>query len=304
MPITSMEVNGALIYILAISLLLFFLIVFFMILFLVRYRKSRNPLPSEIPPSPLLEIVWTIIPTIIALSMFVYGLTGFRFLSNAPADSITVKVHARQWTWLFEYDDGKKSPDLIVPLGKNVRCELIAVDVIHGFYIPSFNVQMDAVPGIKTEAWFNASQLGAFYILCSQYCGLKHSAMMAQLIIVPPDQFTAWRQGKNIRFGGNQWAEMSPGQRLLFERGCMSCHSLTGSAMVGPTFKGLFGSKVRVRSRGESQIVVADDDYIRQSIINPGAEVTDGFPNTMPPSKNILSEDEIGEIIKYLKELK
>ena len=297
-------VDGALIYILALCVLLLFLIVFFMVYFLVRYRKARNPIPSELPPSMLLEALWVVVPTLLVATMFMYGLTGFRFLRSAPADSLSVKVHARQWSWLFEYDNGRKSADLIVPLGRNVRCELISADVIHGFYVPAFHIQQDAVPGLKTFAWFNATTMGSYYILCSQYCGRKHSAMIAKLIVVPPDQFEAWRQGKKIQFTGASYLNMPAGERLLFERGCISCHSLEGNPMVGPTFKGLFGSKVIVSSAGTQRTIVADSAYIQKSIVEPGADVVSGFPNTMPQSKDILSDQEIGEIIHYIKSVK
>lgn len=297
-------VDGALIYILALSVLLLFLIVFFMVFFLVRYRKGRNPVPSELPESPLIEAIWVIVPTLLVATMFMYGLTGFRFLRSSPAGSLVVKVHARQWSWLFEYDDGRKSPDLIVPLGRNVRCELISDDVIHGFYVPAFRIQQDAVPGLKTFAWFNATTMGSYYILCSQYCGRKHSAMIAKLIVVPPDQFEAWRQGKELKFTGASTMTMPAGERLLFERGCISCHSLEGNPMVGPTLKGLFGSKVVVSTAGVQRTVVADSAYIYKSIVDPGADIVSGFPNTMPPSKDVVSEAEIGWIIDYLKGLK
>jgi cytochrome c oxidase subunit 2 len=297
-------VDGALIYILALSALLLFLIVFFMAYFLVRYRQARNPLPSELPGSPLLETIWVIVPTLLVTTMFIYGLTGFRFLRAAPAGSIVVKVHARQWSWLFEYANGKKSPDLIVPLGRNIICELISADVIHGFYIPAFRIQQDAVPGLKTQVWFNATTPGSYYILCSQYCGRKHSAMIAKLIVAPPDRFDAWMAGKNISFAGAEWKNMPAGERLLFERGCMSCHSIEGAAMVGPTFKGLFGASVTVRTDGGVRSVVADSAYIYKSIIIPGADIVDGFPNTMPPGRDAVSDEEITQIIKYLKTLK
>lgn len=304
MATSTIVVDGALIYIIALSSLLFFVNIFFMIFFVVRYRRSRNPTPAEIPGNAMLEAVWVIVPTMIALTMFVYGLTGFRFLRAAPADSIPVKVLARQWSWLFEYANGKKSPDLIVPLGKNIRCDLVSADVIHGFYVPAFRIQQDVVPGLKTYAWFNAMTMGNYAILCSQYCGQKHSAMLARLIVVPPDQFDAWLHGKKIQFGGSYFANMPKGQSMLFERGCMSCHSLTGAAMVGPTFKGLFGSTVKVATSGRPRTVVADSAYLRESIVSPGADIVDGFPNTMPPSGEILSNEEIKEIIKYLATVK
>ena len=305
MSTSTSVVNGVLIYILAFSALFFFLIVFFMIYFVIRYRKSRNPVPVEVRSSGILEVIWVLVPTLFALTMFLYGLTGFQFLRNAPADSILVKVHARQWSWLFEYGNGKKSPDLVAPLGKDVRCELTSDDVIHGFYVPAFRIQQDVVPGIKTQAWFNATTTGSYDILCSQYCGLKHSNMRALLIVVPPDQFNRWLKGENIQFPGKvQSANMPRGQMLLLERGCLSCHSLDGGIMTGPTFKGLIGSKVRVKTAGKKRIITADENYIKDSIINPGSDIVDGFPNIMSSGRNILSDEEIEEIIEYMKGLK
>jgi cytochrome c oxidase subunit 2 len=298
-------VNEALIYILAFSALLFFLIVFFMVFFTVRYRASRNPVATELHESNLLEAIWIIVPTLLVIPMFFYGLTGFLFLRAIPGDSIPIKVHARQWTWLFEYENGKKSADLIVPLGKNISCELIAADVIHGFYIPAFRIQQDAVPGLKSKVWFNPSSLGSYYILCSQYCGRQHSAMIAKLYVVLPEQYKDWMAGKKISFSTDaMWANMPRGESLLYERGCVSCHSLTGNPMVGPTLKGLVGSTVQVKTAGQPRNVTADSLYIRESIISPAADVVEGFPNTMPPSRDVLSDEEIATIITYLKSVK
>jgi cytochrome c oxidase subunit 2 len=273
--------------------------------FAVRYRKSRNPVPSELKSSPLIEVVWIVVPTLIVTTMFLYGLTGFNFLRNVPSDSIHVKVIARQWSWLFEYSNGKKSANMVVPLGKNIACELIAADVIHGFYVPAYRLQMDMVPGIKTNVWFNATERGSSYILCSQYCGLKHSAMIAKIYAVPPDQFEAWLNGKNISLDDNDLLKNMPaGQRLLTERGCISCHSLFGSAMVGPTFKGLYGSTLEIIRGKQPLSVVADSLYIRESIIHPNADIAAGYPGTMPSGRDVLSDDEIGEIISYMKTLK
>jgi len=305
MSTSTTVVNGSMIYILAICGLLFILILFFMVYYAIRYRSSRNPVPVEIRGSPLIEIVWIVVPTLLVMTMFLYGLTGFDFLRKAPKDSIPVTVHARQWSWLFEYANRKFSPDLVVPLGKNIRCNLVSSDVIHGFYIPSFRVQQDAVPGMKTMVWFNATTLGTYYILCSQYCGLKHSGMLAKLIVVPQDLFDKWLKGAKITFNtGADLLRMPPGEALLFERGCVSCHSIEGGTMVGPTFKGLFGSLVRVKTDGKIRTVAVDSGYIRESILQPGADVVDGFPNTMPSARDVLTDAEIAEITAYIKSLK
>jgi cytochrome c oxidase subunit II len=298
-------VDSALIYICLISILLFGLILFFMVYFTVRYRQSRNPVPQELHYNPLLEVAWVIVPTIIVLTMFFYGLTGFKFFRNEPKDCIHVKVWARQWSWLFEYDNGRKSPDMVVPVGRNVCCELISTDVIHGFYVPAFRLQQDMVPGLKTSVWFNATELGNNYILCSQYCGRSHSAMIAKIYVVPPDQFDLWMKGKTIPLPGSGFdANMPLGQRLLTERGCLSCHSIYGNKMVGPTFKGLLGSTVLITTDGQPRSIVADSAYIRKSILQPNADIVASYPSTMPSGRDILSDAEIDTIIAYLKTIK
>ncbi len=297
-------VDGSLYYILAFSGLLFFVIIFAMLYFLVRYRASRNPVPQELKGNAWVEVVWIVVPTLIALSMFAYGLTGFRFLRTAPADSLVVKVHASQWSWLFEYGNGKKSTDLIVPLGKNIRCDLYSADVIHSFYAPAFRIQEDILPGLKTFVWFNANTPGSSYLFCAQYCGLRHSNMIAKIIAVPADQFTDWMNGKKMDFSGSATANMPPGQALLYERGCVSCHSFDGATMMGPTFKGLVNSSIMVSSSGSAHTIVADTNYIRESIINPGADIVDGFPNTMPSSKSTMTEEDLHNICEYLKTIK
>lgn len=305
MATSTTIVNGAFIYILAFSALLFFLILFSMAYCLVRYRASRNPVAEEIPESKLLEAAWVVIPTVFALTMFLYGYTGFRFLRTAPSDSYVVRVHSRQWSWLFEYPNGKKSGDMVVPQGKNIKCELTSSDVIHGFYVPAFHIQENALPGMKTMAWFKATDLGSYYILCSQYCGLKHSLMIAKLIVVPADQFKIWLNGGKIALPETgRPAAMSAGESLLYERGCISCHSLEGAKMVGPSLRGTYGSPVTVITAGSRRTVMVDKEYLRRSILTPAADVVDGFPNTMPSGRDVLSDEEIGEIISYLKALK
>jgi cytochrome c oxidase subunit II len=305
MSTSTAVVNGAMIYILVFTALLFFLIIFLTVYFLVRYRRSRNPVPEEIRGSNLLEAAWVIIPTILVMTFFLYGLTGFNFLRNVPADSLKIKVIARQWSWLFEYSNGKKSPELIIPISINIECDLHTEDVIHGFYIPAFRIQQDIIPGIPTRVWFKALETGSYDIFCSQYCGLKHAAMTSRIIVVLPDQFDAWLTGKNIQPGGpNFQLSMPEGQRLLSERGCMSCHSLEGNKMAGPSFKGLYGSSIEVITGGVKRKALADKNYIRDSIITPGKDVVAGFPNIMPSGKDILSGREIDEIVKTIEKLK
>jgi cytochrome c oxidase subunit 2 len=194
---TTAAVDSTFIYIIAFSVLLFAGIIFFTVLLPIRYRRSRNPNPADIGGNWLLELGFITASLIVALTMFFYGLTAFRFLKTAPADAMTVTVTARQWSWVFQYENKKKSSSLVVPQGKNVELVLVATDVIHGFFIPAYRIKQDAVPGMKTRAWFKASSLGSADILCTQYCGLQHSKMLSKVYVVPPDDFQKWYDGED-----------------------------------------------------------------------------------------------------------
>ncbi len=189
------RVDETLYFIAAFAFLLLFGIVFFLVYYAVRYRASRNPVPTDIHGNNLLEVVWVVLPTLLALAMFFYGLTGYNFLRRAPAGSFDATVHAKQWTWLFEYPDGTKLPELVVPAGRDVKLTIVSEDVIHGFYLPGYRIQVDAVPGMKTYAWFKASRVGVFDILCTVYCGINHSGMLAKLYVMPQDRYDAWKAG-------------------------------------------------------------------------------------------------------------
>jgi cytochrome c oxidase subunit II len=306
MATSNIEVDAALIFILALSALLFFLIVFFMVFFIVRFRHTIHPIAKEPWKGTIyLEIGWIIASLVLALAMFFEGLGGFQFLRSTPKDSIVVKVQSRQWSWLFEYDNKKQSPDFLVPIDTNIRADLFSADVIHGFYVPAFRLQQDALPGMRTQVWFKAQTIGSYDILCSQYCGLNHSLMLAKLIVVSREDFSKWLKGEAIALPGEkETPELPAGQKLLADRGCLSCHSITGSAMTGPTLKGLYGASVSVLTNGKENTVTADEAYIRSSIIDPAKDIVDGFPNIMPSGRDILTDDEIGEIVKFIETLK
>jgi cytochrome c oxidase subunit 2 len=287
-------------YLLAITVFLLSLITFLMVYFVIRYRKRRNPQPSDIHENIWLEIIWTVVPTLLVLAMFYYGLTGFNFLKKAPADSIKVKVIARQWSWLFEYENGVKSAELKVPLGKPVKLSLTSQDVIHGFYAPAFRIKQDVVPGMTNTLWFQPTELGIFDVFCTQYCGLQHANMVTKIVVLPVEEFNQWVQK------GREEIEVAKGKshgtQLLQEKGCLACHSIDGTPRVGPTLKGLFGKTVTVMTNGKERNIVADEAYLRKSILEPNADVVKGFPPIMPLEK--MTEDEIKEVIQTLKELK
>ncbi len=199
---TKAAVNDPFTIILAICVLLFVLIIFFMVFFLVRYRRSRNPNPANISGNGLLEAAWTIGATIIVIPMFWYAYAGFHYLKTPPADGMQITVIARQWSWLFEYPNGLKNGDLVVPQGANVVLTLESQDVIHGFFAPHYRIKQDSVPGMRNKVWFKATDLGVSDILCSQYCGQEHSKMLAKLAVVPKALFDAWYAGGDVEIPG------------------------------------------------------------------------------------------------------
>jgi cytochrome c oxidase subunit 2 len=271
-----------------------------MVWFVVRYHKSRSPEPtSEASGNIWLEMVWTVLPTLLVLAMFYYGWSGYLSLRTVPKGALPVTATARMWSWSFTYDNGRTSPKLYVPVGRPVLVDLVSKDVLHGFYIPAFRVKRDVVPGMKNHVWFMAPKAGSYDLFCSQYCGMGHSAMITTVEALPPDRFDAWLQeGAKGGAGGT-----AAGRAVLEKHGCLGCHSLDGSPRVGPTLKGLFGSTVKVTKDGTPLTVAADEAFLRESIRHPAATVVEGFPPVMPPDPT-LTEDEVAAVVTYLKGLK
>jgi len=186
-------VDQAFWYILGISAVLLLGITIVMVYFVIRYRRSRNPVPSDIRDNVLLEVTWTIIPTLIALSMFYMGWKAYVGLREVPKDAIPIEVIGQQFSWIFVYDNNKETENnLVVPQGKAIKLNITSIDVIHSFYVPAFRIKVDAVPGMKTYAWFYADKIGEYDVLCTEYCGTEHSAMVGVLKIVPEKEFERW----------------------------------------------------------------------------------------------------------------
>ncbi len=292
-------VDNIFLYILIICVFLLGLITFLMVYFVIRYRREKHPKPVDIEGSLWLEITWTVIPTLIVLTMFYYGLTGFEFLKKVPPGAMTVRVIARQWSWLFKYKNGIQDPELRVPVGKPVKLLLNSLDVIHGFYIPAFRIKQDVVPGMTNYLWFQPTQVGTFDIMCSQYCGLEHSHMLSKLIVLSPEEFDKWYQGKPEKMA---MKGPSLGPKLYQEKGCVGCHSTDGTPRVGPTFKGLLGKKEEVTSGGKKETLVVDEAFIRKFILEPNVVHIEGYPPIMP--KISLNDEDLTALVDYIKSLK
>jgi cytochrome c oxidase subunit 2 len=291
-------VDTSLVIILSISLFFLVGITVVMIYFVIRYNKKRNPKATNIGGSNTLEIVWTVIPTILVLVMFYYGWAGFKPMRRVPADAMVVKAHGQMWNWSFEYDNGKRSDNLVIPLNKPVKLELIAHDVLHSLYIPAYRIKEDVVPGKDNWMWFKGQEIGEYDLYCAEYCGTRHSYMLSKVIVKSPEDYTKWyaeELGESID---------PPGLVLLKQNACLSCHSLDGTTLIGPSFQGIYGKDETVLVNGAEQQITIDDNYIRTSVYEPNAAVVKGFREGLMISyKQTVSEEDLGKIIEYLKGL-
>jgi len=269
-----------------------------MVVFVLRYHRSRAPQPTSQAESSLwLEVVWTLLPTLLVLAMFWYGWKEYLVLRTVPKGALEVTATARMWSWSFTYPNGATSPKLYVPAGRPVRVNLVSTDVIHGFFLPAFRVKRDVVPGMANHAWFVAGKPGSYDLFCSQYCGKDHSAMITTVEALPGREFEEWLEHAA---GGTEKHGGIDGKKLAQEKGCLGCHSLDGSPGVGPSFKGIMGRNVTVVTRGAERTITVDEAYLRQSILDPHADVVKGFQPIMPVFGD-LKKEELEALVEFLE---
>lgn len=289
-------VDKAFLIISGISLFFLIGITLAMIIFVVKFNKKRNPVAKNVKESKRLEIIWTVIPTILVLIMFYYGWVGYAPMREIPSDAIPVKAIGRMWSWSFEYENGKVSPTLRVPIKKAVKLDLFSPDVLHSLYIPAFRIKEDVVPGVNNKMWFRAQEIGSYDILCAEYCGDRHSYMLSKVEVMTQEEYDAWYYSED-KFAN----EAEAGYSVLQANGCIACHSLDGSRLVGPSFKGLFGSTKTVTTNGKPRQITADEAYINESIYNPSADIVESYPAVMISYKESISEEQLKQIAAYLK---
>src|SRR5262245_5283503 len=296
------EMDLLYLFIAAVSAFFVVLVAALVVVFAVRYRR-RHPqeVGADIHGSLALELTWTFIPFVLAMIMFVWGADLFFRLARPPVDRMEIFVVGKQWMWKVQHPTGvREINEMHVPIDRNIRVTMGSEDVLHDYSIPAFRVKMDVVPGKLTTLWFRATVPGTYHLFCAEYCGTKHSGMIGQVIAMTPQDYEAWLSGS----GGGATAE-SPAElgRKLFsgDAVCFSCHLDNGTGR-GPSLLGVYGSTVEL---ADGRKVVADDNYIRESIVNPSAKIVKGYPNPsiMPPFQGMLSEEQIMRLIAYIKRL-
>ncbi|WP_103029739.1 cytochrome c oxidase subunit II [Salinibacter altiplanensis] len=268
-----------------------------MLWFMYWYRR-QDPAerPSPVKESKLLEISWIVIPTILVLLVFNWGFKSFVAQKTIPDNAYEIQVQARSWGWSFEYPNGVTTDTLYVPADEPVKTTMSSQDVIHSFYVPAFRVKQDVLPNRYTSVWFEATKEGAYDLFCTEYCGRNHSEMDAEVKVVSRARFDEWLESAGTP---DDIPLPKLGEKLYTQQGCQGCHSLDGSEMVGPSWKGLYGKTEHKMADGST--VTADANYLRESILQSGAKVVDGYQNVMP-SYASLSEREVSGLVEFIKE--
>jgi len=270
-----------------------------MVYFVLRYRRSKHPKAVQIKDNNILEITWTVVPLLLVLLMFYYGYIAFTPQRIVPKDAMPVKVISKMWSWSFEYQGGKESDILVVPLNKPVNLILTSLDVIHSLYIPAFRIKEDCVPGKENYMWFIGQQEGEYEILCAEYCGLRHSYIESKVKVVSEADFQKWLKELPVK------AAEPEGLTILKKNACTGCHSLDGTKLVSSSFKGLYGKTETVITDGMERQVVVDDAYIITSIYEPDKDLSKGYPKgLMKTYKGLINDEEMNKIIEYLKTIK
>ena len=309
--ISAQKSDAVFFYVFGLSVAFLLFITILMIYFVIRYSKKRNPVASQIEGHVGLEILWTTIPLVLFLSIFYYGWTNYEYMRLAPRDAMAVKVTARQWSWSFEYPNGKQSKVLFAPIGRPMKMEVRSADMVHGFFVPAFRLKIDAVPSRTNTTWFQATKVGSFDIECTVICGVDHSLMLSKVIVVPEDEFKAWyfggddapEPGKALRAAEAHpdLGSLPPGLAVLTAKGCLTCHSVDGKPKVGPTLHALYGREQEVLVAGNTRTVTVDDAFLRRTITNPADQVVRGYPPAMP--RIPLTDQELDDVVRYIKTL-
>jgi cytochrome c oxidase subunit 2 len=291
------EVDSLFLFILAVTSL-FTVLIWIALLFLaIRYRRrSDADRPPEVHGSLALELTWTFIPLLLMAIMFVWGAKVYFHLNRPPDDAMTVSVVAKRWMWKLQQPTGQREiNELHVPVGRAVKLVLTSEDVIHSFFVPAFRIKKDVVPGRYNVAWFRATKPGIYHLFCAEYCGTEHARMTGRIVVMEPDAYETWLAG-----GPAPESPVAAGEKLFTELNCITCHR-ADSAGRGPVLQGLFGRPVRLTG-GET--VVADEAYVRESIVNPAAKVVAGFQPVMPAFQGQVSEEQLLSLVAYVRSLK
>jgi len=292
---TAGSVDALYIFLVLLSAFMSVAIFIMITVFALRYRRRAGQQAQQIEGSNILELTWSAVPLAVFMVIFVWGAIIFFQERTPPRGAAEIYVVAKQWMWKLQHEEGHKEiNELHVPVGRDVKMIMTSQDVIHSFYVPAFRIKQDVLPGRYTTAWFRATRPGTYHLFCAEYCGTQHSGMIGQVVVMEPAQYQAWLTG-GAAFG----SMAGSGESMFLQLGCSTCHRPDTQGR-GPNLVGLFGSKVQLE---DGRTVVAEENYIRESILNPSAKVVSGFKPIMPVFQGLVSEEQLTALVAYVKSL-
>jgi cytochrome c oxidase subunit 2 len=291
---TAGNVDALFIFLLIVSGLMTLLIFCALLYFAARYRHRKGVPAEQIEGSVPLELTWSIIPLGVFLVIFAWGAVVYFRSRTPPRDSTDVYVVAKQWMWKLEHAEGQREiNELHVPVGRDIRLIMTSQDAIHSFFVPAFRMKQDVLPGRYTVLWFHATKPGTYHLFCAEYCGTLHSGMIGSIVVMEPAQYEAWASG-------NPSGPLSAtGEKIFAELGCATCHRADTQGR-GPNLQGLFGNPVQLQ---DGRTVIADENYIRESILDPGAKLVNGFKPVMPTFQGLVNDEQVNALVAYVKSL-
>jgi cytochrome c oxidase subunit II len=288
------HVDALYIFLLIVTGLMTLLIFTCLIFFAARFRHRPGVLAEQIEGSTPLEITWSAIPFVIFMVIFIWGASVYFKERTPPSDATEVYVVAKQWMWKLEHVEGQREiNELHVPVGRDVKLIMTSQDVIHSFFIPAFRIKQDVLPGRYTVEWFRATKPGVYHLFCAEYCGTQHSGMVGDIVVMEPAQYEAWMNG------GSTGPLSATGEKIFAELGCSTCHR-TDTQGRGPNLQGVFGKPVQLE---DGRTVTADENYVRECILDPGARRVKGFQPIMPTFQGLVSEEQVNALVAYIKSL-
>lgn len=293
---TASRVDALFFFLIAVSAFFAALIFLLIVIFAIRYRRrAEDERPKPIEGKLWLEVLWSVIPFSLTMVMFVWGAVIFFDIYNPPDDALEISVVGRQWMWKVQHPTGQSEiNELHVPLGQPVKLMMTSEDVIHDFFLPAFRIKQDVLPGRYSNVWFEATKAGVYRLFCAEYCGTQHSGMIGRVVVLEPAEFEKWLGG-----GATGVSMIDQGASLFKRFGCETCHRAGGTSQ-GPSLAGLFGKTVKLQG---GAAVTADENYIRESILDPRAKIVAGYQPIMPTFKGLVSEEGLLQLIAYIKSL-
>jgi cytochrome c oxidase subunit II len=288
------NVDALYIFLVIVSALMTGLIFVAIVYFAARYRKQEGVLAEQIDGSTPLELTWTIIPFFVFMVIFLWGAVVYFKEHTPPRDATEVYVVAKQWMWKLEHSEGQREiNELHVPVGRDVKLIMTSQDVIHSFYVPAFRMKQDVLPGRYTMAWFRATKPGTYHLFCAEYCGTQHSGMIGDIVVMEPAQYEAWTSGSSTG------PLSATGEKIFGELGCSTCHRADSQGR-GPNLQNVFGKPVEL---ADGRTVMADENYVRECILDPGSRRVKGFQPIMPTFQGLVSEEQVNALVAYVKSL-